>query len=91
MDKNVKIIIERFVNYLLPELTPYETSLRLYLLRNSFIAILSKPRTFPAFPSELYRACSISLLFGMFNSLAPFHLLIVLLPTLSISVILQAL
>lgn len=91
MDKNAKIIIERFVNYLLPELTPYETSLRLYLLRNSFIAILPKLRTFPAFPLELYRACPISLLLGMFNSLVPFHLLIVLLLILSISVILLAL
>ena len=40
MDKNVKIIIEQFVGYLLPELTPYETSLYLYLLRNSFYVIL---------------------------------------------------
>lgn len=37
MEENIKIIIEQFVDYLLPELTPYETSLYLYLLRNSFI------------------------------------------------------
>jgi len=33
----IKIIIEQFVDYLLPELTPYETSLYLYLLCNSFV------------------------------------------------------
>jgi hypothetical protein len=37
MEEDVKIIIEQFVDYLLPELTPYETSLYLYLLRNSFV------------------------------------------------------
>lgn len=37
MEENIKIIIEQFVDYLLPELTPYETSLYLYLLRNSFM------------------------------------------------------
>jgi 5-methylcytosine-specific restriction endonuclease McrA len=37
MDENIKIIIEEFVDYLSPELTPYEASVYLYLLRNSFI------------------------------------------------------
>jgi len=37
MEEDVKIIVEQFVDYLLPELTPYETSLYLYLLRNSFV------------------------------------------------------
>ena len=37
MEDNFKTIIEQFVDYLLPELTPYETSLYLYLLRNSFV------------------------------------------------------
>ena len=37
MSKDVKAIIEEFVDYLLPDLTPYETSVYLYLLRNSFI------------------------------------------------------
>lgn len=37
MEENVKIIIEQFVDYVLPELTPYQTSLYLYLLRNSFV------------------------------------------------------
>ncbi len=37
MEENTKIIIEQFVDYLLPELTPYETSLYLYLLRISFV------------------------------------------------------
>ena len=37
MEENIKIIIEQFVDYLLPELTPYETSLYLYLLCNSFV------------------------------------------------------
>jgi len=35
--RNIKIIIEQFVDYLSPELTPYEASFYLYLLRNSFI------------------------------------------------------
>lgn len=33
---DIKIIIGQFVDYLLPELTPYETSVYLYLLWNSF-------------------------------------------------------
>lgn len=37
MEENIKTIIEQFVDYLLPELAPYETSLYLYMLRNSFI------------------------------------------------------
>jgi hypothetical protein len=37
MEENIKIIIEQFVDYLLPGLTPYEASLYLYLLRNSFV------------------------------------------------------
>jgi hypothetical protein len=37
MENNIKLIIEQFVDYLLPELTPYESSLYLYLLRNSFL------------------------------------------------------
>lgn len=37
MEKNIKTIVEQFVDYLLPELTPYETSLYLCLLRNSFV------------------------------------------------------
>jgi hypothetical protein len=37
MEENIKLIMEQFVDYLLPELTPYETSLYLYLLRKSFI------------------------------------------------------
>ena len=37
MDENIKTIVEQFVDYLSPELTPYEASFYLYLLRNSFI------------------------------------------------------
>ena len=37
MDDNIKTIIEQFVDYLSPELTPYEASFYLYLLRNSFV------------------------------------------------------
>ena len=37
MEENIKIIIEQFVDYLSPELTPYEASVYLYLLRNSFL------------------------------------------------------
>lgn len=37
MREDIKIIIEQLVDYLLPELTPYEATLYLYLLRNSFI------------------------------------------------------
>jgi hypothetical protein len=37
MGENIKVIIEQFVDYLSPELTPYEASVYLYLLRNSFI------------------------------------------------------
>jgi len=35
--KEIKSIITNFVDFLLPELTPYETSLYLYLLRNSLL------------------------------------------------------
>ncbi len=34
-ESSIKIIIEQFVDYLAPELTPYEASIYLYLLRNS--------------------------------------------------------
>lgn len=37
MKKDVRTIIEQFVDYLAPELTPYETSVYLYLLRKSFV------------------------------------------------------
>ncbi|MCX9012191.1 MAG: HNH endonuclease signature motif containing protein [Candidatus Methanoperedens sp.] len=37
MEENIKVIIEQFVDFLLPELNPYETSVYLYLLRNSFL------------------------------------------------------
>ncbi len=37
MEKDIKSIIEQFVDYLLPELVPYEVSVYLYLLRNSYI------------------------------------------------------
>ncbi len=37
MEENTKIIIEQFVDYLSPELTPYEASVYLYLFRNSFL------------------------------------------------------
>jgi hypothetical protein len=37
MDENIKTIVEQFVDCLSPELTPYEASFYLYLLRNSFI------------------------------------------------------
>ena len=37
MEEKVENIIEHFVDYLLPELTPYESSLYLYLLRNSLL------------------------------------------------------
>ncbi len=37
MEGNIKIIIEQFVDYLSPELTPYEATTYLYLLRNSFV------------------------------------------------------
>jgi len=37
MEENTKIIIEQFVDYLLPDLTPAETSLYLYLLCNSYL------------------------------------------------------
>jgi hypothetical protein len=36
-EKEIKSIITNFVDFLLPELTPYETSLYLYLLRNSLL------------------------------------------------------
>lgn len=35
MVEDIKVVIEQFVDYLMPELTPYETSLYLYLLRYS--------------------------------------------------------
>jgi len=37
MEEDTETIIEQFVDYLLPELTPYEASLYLYLLRNSYL------------------------------------------------------
>jgi len=37
MKESTETIIGQFVDYLLPELTPYEVSLYLYLLRNSFL------------------------------------------------------
>lgn len=37
MEKNSTLLITQLVDYLLPELTPYESSLYLYLLRNSFL------------------------------------------------------
>jgi hypothetical protein len=37
MEENIKVIIEQFVDYLSPELTPYEASVYLYLFRNSFL------------------------------------------------------
>jgi ribosomal protein L37AE/L43A len=37
MGENIKTIIEQFMDYLAPELAPYESSLYLYLLRNSFL------------------------------------------------------
>jgi 5-methylcytosine-specific restriction endonuclease McrA len=37
MEENTKIIIEQFVDCLLPDLTPSETSLNHYLLCNSFV------------------------------------------------------
>jgi len=37
MEENTKIIIEQFVDYLLPDLTPAETSLYLYLLCKSYL------------------------------------------------------
>ena len=37
MEESAQTIIEQFVDYLVPELTPYESSLYLYLLRNSFL------------------------------------------------------
>jgi len=36
-ENDTKSIITDFVDYLLPELTPYETSLYLFILRNSVI------------------------------------------------------
>jgi hypothetical protein len=37
MKESIQAIIEQFVDYLVPELTPYESSIYLYLLRNSFL------------------------------------------------------
>ncbi len=36
-ESSIKLIIEQLVDYLAPELTPYETSMYLYLLVNSFL------------------------------------------------------
>ncbi len=38
MDNNLKEILTEFVDYLLPELTPYQTTMYLLLLRKSFFA-----------------------------------------------------
>lgn len=37
MKKDITIIIEQFVDYLMPKLTPYEASLYIFFLRNSVI------------------------------------------------------
>lgn len=37
MQENIKLLIQQFVDHLMPELTPYEASLYLYLLRNSIL------------------------------------------------------
>ncbi len=37
MNENVKALVTDFVDYLMPELTPYETSLYLFLIRNSIL------------------------------------------------------
>lgn len=37
MAGNIKIIIEQYVDLLMPELTPYEASLYIFFLRNSYI------------------------------------------------------
>jgi hypothetical protein len=37
MEESTQTTIEQFVDYLVPELTPYESSIYLYLLRNSFL------------------------------------------------------
>lgn len=37
MEEDLSIIICQLVDYLMPELTPYETALYLYLFRNSFL------------------------------------------------------
>ncbi len=37
MEQDIKVIICEFVDHLLPDLTPYEASLYLYLLRNSVL------------------------------------------------------
>jgi hypothetical protein len=37
MSKNLFKIIEQFVDFLMPELTPYEAAMYLFLLRNSYI------------------------------------------------------
>jgi HNH endonuclease len=36
-EEKIKNVIEEFVDYLSPELTPYESSVYIYLLRNSFL------------------------------------------------------
>jgi hypothetical protein len=36
MEDDMKLIMEQFVDYLMPELVPYETTMYLYLLRKSF-------------------------------------------------------
>ncbi len=37
IEESTEIIIQQFVDYLVPELTPYESSVYLYLFRNSFL------------------------------------------------------
>ena len=37
MEESAQTIIEQFVDYFVPELVPHESSLYLYLLRNSFL------------------------------------------------------
>jgi len=37
MEKDTKFVIEQFVDFLMPELTPYESSVYLLLLRSTFI------------------------------------------------------
>lgn len=37
MEESIESTVQQFVDYLMPELTPYEASLYLYLFRNSFL------------------------------------------------------
>ena len=37
MRENLQKMIEQYVDYLMPELTPYEASLYIFSLRNSYI------------------------------------------------------